>query len=542
MESIAQIGSIGGGAMIGVFLLTCTVAFLMGLWRGLFKSVIRTVSLIAALIIALVLVNTVLGGVIDTVADEVMHSTLESDMEDVLASDTAMEVISQTARAIVAPILFLVIYFVINKLMLIVCLIVNIFTSPLRLLEKSIPCRRLIGAGISLVGAIVTMIAISVPFGGYVRICDDFAMAVEQSEEGEFPEEMHEMAEDMHEFAKGFDTFGISFPYALGGGMIFDSLSTMHIEYEGEAIDTTVRDELTGILYLVPRATSIGDMSFDDIEAINVQPLRDVISALEDKEHGSQVVLLLTSDILSNASSAWLSGKTFLEINLDELFEGDAAMFRPSAEIILERLAATTPDTIGEDLNAFVDVMEDVQHTYAYMAKLSDPNQQVSSEDLEDLLMNLTSTSVEVISASMQPVIEQSGMDEKMASAAAGFMTDTLGTLAKHNEDGTMTVEDRQKEAEALSAIMDAAYAPDTMTEEKANALVEQTLATQVVAESVRNTAKTSAAEGTVLGEGDTAVSVNNALDSFMQTDSYDAEKDAATIDALRVLFPLSDN
>lgn len=217
-------------------------------------------------------------------------------------------------------------------------------------------------------------------------------------------------------------------------------------------------------------------------------------------------------------------------------------MFRPSAEIILERLAATTPDTIGEDLYAFVDVMEDVQHTYAYMTKLSDPNTQVSSEDLEELLMNLTPTSVDVISASMQPVIEQSGMDEKMASAASDFMTDTLGTLAKHNEDGTMSVEERQKEAEALSSIMDAAYAPDTMTEEKANALVEQTLATQVVADSIRNTAKTSAAEGTVLGEGDTAVSVNNALDNFMQSESYDAEKDAATIDALRVLFPLSSN
>lgn len=539
MGDILQIGSMGGMAMIIIFLLTFVVAFLMGLWRGLFKSAVRTVSLIFALIISIILVNTALGGVIDTVADEVMSSMLGGDMEDVLASETALTVISQTVRAIVAPLLFLGLYFVLNKLMLIICLIVNILTAPLRVLEKSIPCRRLIGAGISMIGALVTMVAISVPFGGYVHLCDDFAMAVEQSEEGEFSEDMHEMAEDMHDFASAFGTFGVELPYALGGGLVFDHLSTMHIPYGEETIDTTVRDELTGILYLIPRATAIGDMSFDNIENINVEPLRRVIAALEDEEHGSQVVLLLTSDILSGASSAWLEGDTFLGIDLDTLFAGDAEMFRPSAETVLNRLAVTTPDTVADDLYVFVDVMEGVQHTFTYMMKLSDPNEMATAEDLEALLVNLTPESVEVISASMKPAIEQSGMSESMANATSGFMTDTLGALAQHNVDGTMTEEERHREADALSALMDAAYSPEEMNDEKANALVEQTLATQVVSEAIRKTADTSAENGEVFGEGATAVAVQNALDNFVQGDHYDAEKDADTIDALRRLFPV---
>ena len=87
---------------------------------------------------------------------------------------------------------------------------------------------------------------------------------------------------------------------------------------------------------------------------------------------------------------------------------------------------------------------------------------------------------------------------------------------------------------------MDAAYSPDEMTEDKANALVEQTLATQVVSESLRNTAKDSAEDGAVFGEGDMAESVQNALDNFVMGDNYDAEKDAETIEALRLLFPVN--
>ena len=379
--TLEKIGSMGGIAFLVFAILSILLAALLGLKRGVFKSAVRTVSLFASAFVSLFLVKMLLPSLLKVLTEKILHMLSDSEgaLNDILQAETSFAVLESLVLAIVAPLIFMLVYFIVNKLFLIVCFIVNLVLKPMtEPVEKKIPCRRLFGALISVVGALVTLVVISTPIAGYTEMLDHTVAHIESpdSAHDESTDGVAKTLHDIEPLTHGFaDSVAVSIPYKMGGNLFYKNLTSIHIEKNAgvidEAIDTSLEKELIGVLDLLPIADSFGDISFADIEGMNIDPLRKVAETLDDQE-SSAIVRVMMADIFSTASNRWLKGETYLTIDLMGLLQGDAAMFRPSVEVILSGLADTHFSSVGQDVIVLVETFDGIQKTFLYMMVIAD--------------------------------------------------------------------------------------------------------------------------------------------------------------------------
>ena len=534
---ISTIGLIGTGIMVAFL----AIGFLLGLWRGLFKSALRVVTLIISIVISFVLINTVFSSVIEMVGKEITKSIAGgSEMADLMASGTVAELIEAFVFAIAAPIVFMVLYFIINKLMLIIYGIAKLFIRPLVRLEKAkIPFRRLLGGAVGMVGAMISLSVLMTPIGGYATLVDNVFTTIEQAEEGTYPEELKDGVKEIKPYTDEIvGSVGVKVPYMLGGQLMFNSLTSFKVEAAGETVSTSLGEEAEGILALIPRATALSEMSFTDLETFDITPLSDLIAALDAPEANSKIVKILIADVCSTAATKWRAGETFLSINMDELLSEDAAAFRPSVDLVLEDLAETTPSTVSADLMVFVDTINGVKETYVYIMKVTDVNTELTKDDVKNLIKNLTPETVELVRASVDGVLAETELaNEEGAQAIAGVLMDTLEGLA--NTD--MTEEELDREADAINFVLTAATT-DAIQNGDVNAddMVGAVMSSTIMAGALTNAAQEGNASDFGANE-ETSETVNAALDNFAANNQMTAEQQAAA-DALRAMFATAGN
>lgn len=232
---LEKIGSIGGIAFLVIAAVVIIFAALMGLKRGIFKSLLRTISLFISAISAFFLVKEVLAPVLEKIGDKILRGMAEGEVVgDMMQSEATLHVIEALVMAFVAPLIFMVVYFMLNKLFYFICLLFNILLKPLVLLEKAIPFHRLIGALISVIGAFVTLAVISAPVGGYAEVLTHTAEHIEENRT-DYDEILGAENTDSIVQLKSLtdtlsDSLGVSVPYALGGELLFDRLTSIDVE------------------------------------------------------------------------------------------------------------------------------------------------------------------------------------------------------------------------------------------------------------------------------------------------------------------------
>lgn len=548
--------------------ITLVFAFLMGLKRGVFKSAVRTVSLFLSAIVAMVLVNVFLPTILETLANTLLDSFGgDGIVGDLLMAKTTLTVFEALLAAILAPIIFVFVYFIVNKLFLIVCAIVNgIFKRHYQEIEKKIPCRRLFGGLIAMVGACVTLVVIATPIGGYAELVDNvMARAEEVMDEDDDAKDAKDVKgikddkndkddkddesvlgefEDVGLFA---DAIAIKVPYSIGGKLFFESLTTLRIE-EGGVIDkevnTTIEHELLGILELIPLAENFENMSFETIEGMNIDPLRDVANALSD-EDSSEIVRIMVADIFATASTKWLAGDTYLSIDLMGMLEGDAAMFRGPVESILRGLADTHVSTVGADVLTLVNKFDDIGNFFLGLSDLAGKigdGHDVTVDDVMNVLENLTPEVAEAISVSLPSVIEKVGVDgapEQASKLMVNVLSDALVGIADMNANETDRAE-VEKEADAIRTVLTVAMNPNPeMTEDEADDLINTVMDSTVLAGSIQTTVEELENAGETndmdLSDAD-KLTVKNKLDAYAEENEID-ETQKATLDALHSFF-----
>ncbi len=547
--SLEKIGSMGDIAFLIFAILSIVLAALLGIKRGIFKSAVRTVSMFASMLVSFFLVKMLLPSLLKMLVEKILDFIGDSEevLQDILQAETSFAVIEALVLAFIAPLMFALVYFVVNKLFLIVCFIANTAMKPIRAtVEKKIPCQRLFGALISVIGAIVTLVVISTPIAGYTEMLDHTVAHIEESEEHDetvdgIVKTLHEIEPLTHGFS---ESVAVSIPYKMGGRLLYNNLTSIHIEKnEGvidEAIDTSLEDELIGVLDLLPVAKSFAEISFADIEGMNIDPLRRVAAQLAD-EDSSNAVRIVMADIFATASNKWLNDEAFLTINLMGLLEGDAEVFRPSVEVILKRLANTHVSSVGQDVIELVDTFDGIQVTYVHMLNIAETlgrGEEVHVEDVVNMLDSLTPLSAEAISASLPAMVEKTGVDAEYAEAIGGVLSDALIEMADLNADKNADPALVEKEAHAIKSVMTVASKPNTnMTNEEADELIDTVMDSVVLSHSIRNSVEEAEDHvPTIALPEESADLVQNKLDEYESENELDEEKQA-TIDSLRVFF-----
>lgn len=539
---LAEVMEIVGNVLLGLSLATVVICFLLGLWRGLFKSALRAVTLIVSLVIALILVNTVLASVTESIADSIVQEmSSEGEYADLLASGLAIDVIKSFILAIVSPILFMVLYFVLNKLLLIVYAICKIFIRPLVALEKkSIPAHRWLGGAVGVVCALISLAVLMTPIGGYANLMDDMVTLVDEAEEGEYPEEFVDAMDEIKPVTNALSkNLGVRVPYTLGGNLLFGQLTSFKIETEDDSISTSLGSEVKGFFNLIPRAMNLSELSFDGLDDVNLEPLNGIIDALEAKEGNSQIAVLLVAEVCSTAAEKWNNGETYLEINIEDMLTDEAAAFRPAVEKALDRLEATKAATLADDLRVFTATVEGVKETYVYVAKLAENGGAVTAADVEVLLNAMTPESIELIRAAVPGVLEEAGVNDGSILAIADVMLGAVEDITEARANGTMTAEDITREAEAINTIMLIATTGEA-TEETADDMVEAVMGSEIMTSVLVTTAQNADIAGFDVSD-DAVDVVGGALDAYTASNGSLTANQTQAIGAIENLFGIQD-
>ncbi len=547
---LEKIGAIGGIVFIVIAALVILFAVLMGLKRGIFKSLLRTISLFISAISAFFLVKEVLAPWLEKIGDKILRGMAEGEVVgDMMQSEATLHVIEALVMAFVAPLIFMAVYFLLNKLFFFICLLLNILLKPLVLLEKNIPCHRLIGVLISVMGAFVTLAVISAPVGGYSEVLTHTVEHIEENRtdyDEVFGAETTDSIMELKPLTDTLsDSLGVSVPYALGGELLFDGLTSIDVEKDDsildETIHTSLEKELLGIVGLLPRASGLADISFDTVETIDIQPLKDVLLHIDD-EDSSKVVLVVLTDLFATASQKWLAEEEYLGINLIGMLEGKTLIFKGAIEVLLDDLAHTHTSTFSDDLGELVLTLENIKTTYVCMMNIKqdvDTGEKTETTEVVELIQSLTPKSVEAISTVLPEVMkESSGMEENTALALSEIVIEAFTTLADANENGSMTSEEVDKEAAALNHVLTVGMnTAIPMNQEKTDDLVNTIMDSTIIADSVKKNADNENVEQALLDIAPETIDlIHSSIDSYEASNEL-TEEDAATINALRNLF-----
>ena len=364
-------------AFAGLFVL---IGVLVGLKRGLFKSAVRLIFLVLSAVGAALVVTIIVNSTAPTLTNLVMDNkdSLVGEnaamVNEVLeASPTITEYLPLIVVSAVAPIAFLLLFIVFSLISLGLGAIVKAIFKKM-LPEKPGVVSRILGMVLSMACGVVIATCSLLPVTGYLTLAGNTYEKLEAAEVIQPTED--ENAEKLTTLVKdGKELFIVKTEYFLGGPLF--KWSTSYKISSGEG--SNLVDDVDGYSDLVPVAMDLSKVDFSDVENIDVQPFRKITAVIKDRAALRTVI----AEILSYASDKWVNYEEFLGLNIKESLPED---LKDSFDPALNKLAQTTPDTVTDDLNQFIDEIEALGKSYSSIERLSKTDfSDISAVDLSPI-------------------------------------------------------------------------------------------------------------------------------------------------------------
>lgn len=344
-----------------------------GLIKGFTKSTIRIISVVLAILISFIIAVPISKLFINEENLSVIISNLgmtETYNELVEASPALGELFTALPVAIVAPIVFLLLFFVLKLIMLIPYLIVgSVFTKNK---EKEPFKTRAIGIPIGAVQGLVSVMLIVFVVAGFINIADKSIDTILKDSSGSLSEVQDGLEEvDLYieEIKRdpimgmlcgksgtqtpesvSYKTNNVSLAKAnnsqkVSNNFVFEGLTK--IKFNGEKLSLT--NECVVISETIVSATPLfneGDSEFSENE---ISAIENVVGKFEK----SGILVVVGADIVSGACEKWSNGEDFVGISFTSVGED----IDPIIIALLGTLKDTTAETLKEDVGDIVEIL-----------------------------------------------------------------------------------------------------------------------------------------------------------------------------------------
>lgn len=332
---------------------------LLGTFRGISRAFLRLFTVFVAFFgVAIgcrfflrnteaVLENKTLGALLDKLGINWLDALKEAlpELYDTLIAFPV---------AILAPILYTVLFFLACGLLQIVYGIIAAFVFPKK--EHTPILSRVLGAVFGAVQGAVVTVALAVPLVGLLGTAVDVIDTV-SAEKGEYTTPLIQVAEEYRDqLAELEDSPVLKCAARLGGQQICDSIMTF-------AIADSADPSTVHIVDLRKESVVFSRIFAHALPLINVKPAAytetqsDAISRIVDDLKKSDVAPELVAGLLSSLSTSWSEGESFFGIAPPDTEGQDYA---EAFEELYLAFSASTADTVGQDLDtvaALIDVM-----------------------------------------------------------------------------------------------------------------------------------------------------------------------------------------
>jgi len=478
--SVGSANSIGGYISLGitVFFAVCIfLGVLYGFKRGFFKTLIRIITLAASAIASfLIVINTYTAldteftkvSMSDIVAAISANATepLDPGTITIIESfdvETVAHLLMLIACLVVAPIAFVVIFYLLKLVSLIIYAILSAILGFGGRYKSFL--NRLGGAVAGAVqGALIAIVAL-LPVIGFLGLAEDSRDHLIESASDEAAVTVSEFYVNYVDEAT--DNVIYTTARGLGADQLFGMLTSAKIDEE----PVDMRESAKCLATVFVDCISVGELRWSDLSEGNKNALVEILADIGDDEYTASVV----AGILRGMSTAVENGA--MQVQLDDPYDDLVAS-------LLTVFLNTDADSLKDDLGTILDVYF-ILNDSRVLAQF-DPEVEVS-EDVKDLLIAKDESGNTVI----QNIINELNSNPHTAPIVTEFtkfslklMADSVGNALPPDVDTEKLYEDVKT---GISGALDAVN--------------DETLSTEEKKESVKNTINDTLVESGVMTE-----------------------------------------
>lgn len=347
MYSNSIIFGIAFAALFGIVML---VGALIGIKRGLFPSLIRLGMILASFVIAIPLTNTVnriLSGYVPTI----MNSLLGDSAEQIAThSPSTMELISQFPLALIAPILFIAIFYLLNAITRIVFRFIKLIFPK----NKSPLFRTLAGVSGAL-ASLICLLAVCLPLWGLLGILRQTVYTVTEidiSQDEDLRETIAQVdAIDEAVLAPAVNNFTTDLFTNSGNNILYNRLTKLRLQgestYLGEELHllTETAADILGLAGSLPDNFALSDLGEEQIA-----DLREITEDIDS----SALLRNICAEWASSIAQAWMNNEPFMGIE----DPANNTKIKPVLHSLYRLLATTNADLLASDINLFIDILD----------------------------------------------------------------------------------------------------------------------------------------------------------------------------------------
>ena len=516
--NIQLISNIAIAAVTVIFLI---VGIVWGLKRGVMRSLFRLVTILAAAVIAYFIsmgLTTRFYPQIQAAVETLATKGGELVAEFTNASPSAVDFIVNLACALVAPLLYTLLFCILRPLLWFVYAALCMFL-PSKKKHPVSGLSRFLGVAVSTVGCFVIVISLLMPMAGYMKLASGVYSDVKAS--GVVSTES--MPADLEEqLTTAANAKSVGLVDKLGGEYLFSRLST--------ASGVDIRAELDSLLNLIPAVMRLSEINFeamfDDSENVDLSPIKDdLIPAVDNAEE----LKCILAELLAYAGGKWLRDETAFGFDIKASLPAE---YEGTLDAVLVRLEKTTAATVTTDLTDLVNTVETIADTYTYLYCVGDKSNTMTQEELQgamsDILKGLTPGSAELVSQAVTSTLVENALVGTNTGVIADLVSESLTEIA--------TLSDEEKEAEAAAINNLISY---TSSVRKDDVKPEEVVDTLLESQTVQNVIQD---KGTIKGgatEPETKIAVSEKQMTAMEAAIAEKEltatpEELATLEALR--------
>ena len=344
-------------ASIGLFALVAIIGFIRGIFKGTFRSLADIcfvlVNAIASIFIAKGIANLLISPervygwmktLNESLESEALADTIAS-LEPYLAEGELLTTVDLSyvmalPIAIIAPILFLVVFFVIGVIFKIVKTIIQKLFIPK---TKSLPLR-LLGGALGAVRSVLAIALLLMPIVGFatygvntVHMADD-ALGEENS--------VTEIASQVYEYEGAITGGGFGAVSTCGGRWLFEILSTTEVN----GIDVSLTDETERFVNIYVAGEKLIDADFTSLTKEDSENVDALIDRIEESEYLTSLI----SFVVSTASSELYNKQELMGFELP--YYGKS--LDPVVQTLLEIFSTTDKAGFVKDLRTFGTILD----------------------------------------------------------------------------------------------------------------------------------------------------------------------------------------
>ena len=328
------------------------------------RSILRSAVALGLLVLSIPIAVLLTRGTIDRLASTVLHMFDLSNYGNLTEAIPSLEEgVVALVHMIAAPEIYRIIFILLFVVLAIVAWIVC------RTIEKKKPelgkKHKGIGAALGALSGIIVIVAVMAPTAGYASAAPEVVHIL-----GEYEQIQHEGAEDLSDAALALENTAdkasrtplLAVVRALGGELIFDSLTTTSIDGE----ETNLRREFHGLNLLgedIAVLTAVPIAEYDEKEY-------DTLKGVSEAFDNSALLRVLGAETVSSLCRAWLKGESFLMIGRPEMDDATGVAL-DAAMIVLKN---TTKDTIARDVRGLTPAVAAAIRTMNLMNSLTNPS------------------------------------------------------------------------------------------------------------------------------------------------------------------------